>query len=313
MNILTQSQYFALWYKSGYLRSSTKEQYKRLIEKFGDYMEERGCTGLLDFDRFYETPSGRLLPIDEIFFDEYVHQLKQGGRSTHTLFHTISALNSFFNFLLIRNLIASNPLRYYHNPYYKTTIKNRSLTMWELKKLLRAALDLEPFFRLYYVLILTLVQTGLRNSELCALRLSQVDFQRRTILVNRAHKRTLASVHIHKNSLHIELQRLVEHPKWQAWAQGQDKEVFFQNDEPFSGDQLRSLLTELSRLAGIPRRITPHMLRHTMARIMDANGVPVPIIQKQLRQKHYSTTLRYLPVPQASRDLINRNAADLLE
>ena len=57
---------------------------------------------------------------------------------------------------------------------------------------------------------------------------------------------------------------------------------------------IRKLLPRLARKAGIDRRIHPHGLRHAHAVELAREGVPVPIIQRQLGHASLATTSRYL-------------------
>lgn len=57
---------------------------------------------------------------------------------------------------------------------------------------------------------------------------------------------------------------------------------------------VRELLRRLATKAGIEKRVHPHGLRHTMAAQLAAEGVPLPIIQRQLGHSSAATTSRYL-------------------
>lgn len=57
---------------------------------------------------------------------------------------------------------------------------------------------------------------------------------------------------------------------------------------------MRTLLPRLAGKAGIDKRVHPHGLRHTMAFELMMEGVPVPVIQRQLGHASLATTDRYL-------------------
>ena len=58
--------------------------------------------------------------------------------------------------------------------------------------------------------------------------------------------------------------------------------------------QVRLLLPRLARRAGIGKRVHPHGLRHTHAYELMMEGVPMPIIQRQLGHASLATTDTYL-------------------
>jgi integrase len=56
----------------------------------------------------------------------------------------------------------------------------------------------------------------------------------------------------------------------------------------------RMLLKRLAREAGIEKRVNPHALRHGCAFGMAMEGVPLPVVSKQLRHSNIATTSTYL-------------------
>jgi len=57
---------------------------------------------------------------------------------------------------------------------------------------------------------------------------------------------------------------------------------------------VRTALPRLAAKAGIEKRVHAHALRHTLAFELMMEGVPVPIIQRQLGHASLATTQRYL-------------------
>jgi site-specific recombinase XerD len=63
---------------------------------------------------------------------------------------------------------------------------------------------------------------------------------------------------------------------------------------PLKPSYVRTLLPRLAAKAGIDKRVHPHGLRHSMAYELMMEGVPVPIVQRQLGHASLATTQRYL-------------------
>lgn len=63
---------------------------------------------------------------------------------------------------------------------------------------------------------------------------------------------------------------------------------------PVQAPYVREMLKDLAVKAGVEKRVHPHGLRHTHAVELMREGVPVPIIQKQLGHADLATTARYL-------------------
>jgi site-specific recombinase XerD len=61
-----------------------------------------------------------------------------------------------------------------------------------------------------------------------------------------------------------------------------------------SKSMVREMLVRNAARAGIEKRVHPHGLRHTMAYELLMEGVPIPIIQRQLGHASLQTTDTYL-------------------
>src|SRR3954470_6501549 len=63
---------------------------------------------------------------------------------------------------------------------------------------------------------------------------------------------------------------------------------------PWSGAAVRREFRRLAARAGVRRRFAPHQLRHAHAIELAHEGVPLNVIQRQLRQRHLGVTSIYL-------------------
>lgn len=78
--------------------------------------------------------------------------------------------------------------------------------------------------------------------------------------------------------------------------------------KPYSYQQLSKLIERLSEKAKIEDKITPHMLRYTMARLLYEGGANLLEIQKHPRHKKLATILRYINPDFDKRDEIIRTS-----
>src|SRR5690242_1364670 len=62
----------------------------------------------------------------------------------------------------------------------------------------------------------------------------------------------------------------------------------------WSASAARAELHHLALRAGVRRRVAPHQLRHAPAVELLHEGIPLPLIQRQLGHSHLSTTGTYL-------------------
>jgi len=80
---------------------------------------------------------------------------------------------------------------------------------------------------------------------------------------------------------------------------------------PLSDDYVRGLLHRLGGKAGIPKRVHPHGLRHTFAVELETAGTPVTTISKLLGHSSVAVTARYLDHLTNGQAVTALEAADL--
>jgi integrase/recombinase XerD len=262
-----------------------------------------------DFDQFYYSRStGNYAPIDDDFFLEFLDYLTENHQSV--IYHCMCAVKHFMEFLYRMELINHNPVRYFKNPRRGMRIRDRSLSEKQALQLFKAAYEMDPTFKQWYLLILLMLSCGLRANEVCHLRYSQIFFDAKMIAVDVKQKSHSDTVLMTPALLH-ELHDYFNHPLWENWSQGEDKEVFFLNGQPLTYQNLRSILRSICEHAKIDRNVTCHDLRRTMASQMLRNGANIVEVQKRLRHRDSSTTMLYLPPEITISNAINEYARNL--
>ncbi len=141
-------------------------------------------------------------------------------------------------------------------------------------------------------LIVVLYRTGLRLSEVLALRPKDINLEigSVTVLHGKGNRRRTVGIDPGAN------------PHVEAWLERRQT-----LDPPLgaplfctlkggslTGNTIRSTLLTLALRAGIEKRVHPHGFRHTHAYELMMEGIPMPIIQQQLGHVSLATTDRYL-------------------
>ena len=143
-------------------------------------------------------------------------------------------------------------------------------------------------------LLLVAYRHGLRRNELCALQWAQIDATSRTLAVKRS-KDGIAATHPIQQDTWRALQRLPRHGAY----------VFTGHDgAPLSPRAVHHVLARLSRAAGLPFTVNPHMMRHGCGYALANRGVPTRTIQLYLGHRSIQSTARYTALDaSAFRDL----------
>ncbi len=138
-------------------------------------------------------------------------------------------------------------------------------------------------------LLLLLVDTGLRVSEALALRVEDVDHQRKRIQVRRGKGGRPRIVACWKHGLQAVAELLA---RWPAPKRG----LVFRSlrGSKLSTSYVRKLLPRLARVARVNKRVHAHGLRHCYSIRAVERGVPLTSLSVQLGHASVQTTAIYL-------------------
>ena len=139
------------------------------------------------------------------------------------------------------------------------------------------------------LMVLTMYATGLRVSELVALRVSDLDYERLRVRVRRGKGR--------KERLTLLSAQLVG--PLQALTSGADREqpVFrSRQGGALSTRSVQKFVKHSAERLGLPGAVTPHSLRHSFATHLLEGGTDLVHIQALLGHADLKTTVRYIHV-----------------
>jgi site-specific recombinase XerD len=135
-----------------------------------------------------------------------------------------------------------------------------------------------------------LFATGMRVGELAKISTTDVSRRDGTIVVNgKGRKQRLAFLVDARSK-----QALSEYWDVRARVGGTSEALFTDaRGRAVSIQTLSSVVSSLASASGIARRTTPHMLRHSIATMLLANGADIRVVQEFLGHASIVTTQRY--------------------
>ena len=139
---------------------------------------------------------------------------------------------------------------------------------------------------------------GLRVGELCHLMLEDIEFERNILHVRSGKGDKDREVVLEERTRAAIDRYLAE----RGLSEVSDPRLF-----PVGPVTVERIIRHAAARAGIPRRVTPHMLRHTLATALLSRGCDIRFIQKLLGHASVATTQIYTHVDtQALRDAYQR-------
>lgn len=223
----------------------------------------------------------------------YLVRLKQEGRAASTVARKLASIKAFYRFLTAERYIRRNPAevleaasRGLHLP--------KVLSVQEVERLLdEPNLGTLDGYRDKTMLEL-LYATGMRVSELVNVPVKNVDMKMQYVIVmgKGSKERMLplgrTALHYLEHYLSVVRPQLL-HGKPEAAA-----ELFVTGwGGPMTRERFYEIIVEYGKSAGISKRVTPHMLRHSFATHLLNNGTDLRIVQELLGHADISTTQIY--------------------
>jgi site-specific recombinase XerD len=207
-----------------------------------------------------------------------------------TVKRRLACLRSMFSRLARQHAIKETPFGSVDLRVRLPTRLPRCLGASDLRALLRAAEEACPTTRLATILLFT---TGARVSELTAIRIKDIDLDQRSIRIFGKGSRE-RQVFLPADGI-VDLVR--DYIAAQHDAAGtSDRLLINARGRPANSACIRNRLKFLAEKAGITRRVTPHMLRHTAATALMEAGVDIRFVQRLLGHQTIATTQLYTHV-----------------
>jgi integrase/recombinase XerD len=153
-----------------------------------------------------------------------------------------------------------------------------------------------------------MVCTGIRVGELCKLRVEDVSPDGGTLRIHGKGSRD-RTTYVADAELQTALRRLLV---CRSRCMGRSAHLFLnRHGSKLKPRSIRLSLHRAAAAAGLTRRVTPHMLRHTAATLLIETGVDIRIVQRLLGHASIATTEIYTHVSdEALRSTLKR--ADIL-
>lgn len=219
-----------------------------------------------------------------------------------TVKRKIASLKAFFHHMEYRELLNENPfmkldIRFREAKLLPKTIPFHSIqtflsTLYTQKAQAESAYQLRCCIRDIAVIEL-LFATGMRISELCSLKPSDIDLESNNILIyGKGAKERI--IQLGNQEVIAALLLYQETFKKEIEVCG----YFFVNrlQHKLSDQSVRFMINRYTELAGISQHITPHMFRHSFATLLLEQDVDIRYIQRMLGHSSISTTEIYTHV-----------------
>jgi site-specific recombinase XerD len=244
------------------------------IQNYSDHTISNYVSSISLIARHYDSCPSHL-SVEQI--KNYISHLRDLGRSWSTINLLISALNTFY----MGTLGQPQKMKPISRPKKDSKIPH-ILSPEEVTRLLMAVRNLK-----HRTLLMTIYAGGLRISEACNLKTTDIDSARMRIIVRNAKG--------HKDREVLLSKKLLKHLRVYYQKYRPDGFLFPGRDKgrPYSQTSTRVIFRRAVNNAGLTKKATTHTLRHSYATHLMESGIDIRIVQSQLGHKSLRTTMQY--------------------
>ena len=259
------------------LSDRTVRAYHRDLRRLVGFLDERGI----------EDPEA----VRTRDLREYVFHLKEEGLAASSIRRAQSSIRTYFTFLLGEGVVEGDPSERMESPRTGRRLPT-VLSRDEAERLLEAPDEGHPLYWRDRAILEFLYATGVRVSELVALRLADVDTEEGfcTVFGKGARERI---VPVGRTALRV-LERYLRDVRPEL-EEGEGEGAVFLNHRgrPLSRVAIWSLVKDAAGAAGVEKRVSPHTLRHSFATHLLEGGADLAAVQELLGHADISTTQIY--------------------
>jgi integrase/recombinase XerD len=274
-----------------------------LADKFINYLRiERGLADNTiqaysgDLSKFFLFLENRKLSPLEVSSDkvaEHVGGLAK-GLSSKSVARNISAIKTFFRFLVSEGMIKSSPARLLETPRLARRLPG-VLSRAEVELLLSQPDPKKPVGQRDRAMLELLYATGLRVSELVGLRISNINLEAGFVrTLGKGSKERIVPM---GDKAVEKLKEYISDGRHQL-AKGAHSAYLFLNfrGQPMTRQGFWKIIKKHGRTALIKKKITPHSIRHSFASHLLEAGADLRAVQVMLGHVDISTTQIYTHV-----------------
>lgn len=241
--------------------------------------------------KFYKKDVRKIISEDIVAFMSYMRKNQQ---SLETILRRLSGISQYFDFLIIEKEIKANPVEFIAKPRQWHKLPD-FLDFDEVEKLISGDDLSTPVKERNCLIMETLYATGMRVSELIAVKIRDIDFKRGIIkVIGKGSKQRIVPIYpslLDKLEDYLALRQ-------EYFVKNSDSGYLFlnQHGSMLTRQHIWNIVKEKCKTYNITKHVSPHTLRHSFATHMLSNGADLRTLQIFLGHSNISTTEIYTHV-----------------
>ena len=254
---------------------------------------------LTQFSNFFKDSNIQSISVPDI--ESFIGYLNENFKPK-TAKRKLASLKALFHYLEYKNIIEANPFNKIRTKFREPLLLPKTIPLYTIETFLAVIYHANSLAYTTYrkkrtlldiAIIETLFSTGIRISELCGLKYTDVNLHDASIRIyGKGSKERIIQIG------NDDVIRLLNRYKDNFQSEIENSGYFFVNPNatPISDQSIRRMINKYCSLAAIDLHITPHMFRHTFATCLLEADVDIRYIQEMLGHSSITVTEIYAHV-----------------
>lgn len=251
---------------------------------------------IMDFSNYLDKEGIDYLDVDYEFIKGYLMHLYDKKLSRASVSRKLSSLRSFYKYLFNNNYIKVNSFKYVSTPKKEKRLP-KYLGVEELEILFNTPDINTPLGQRDRLILEILYATGVRVSELVNIKISDIDFNNKEIIIlGKGNKERIvcfgdyASDAIYRFLKDGRKKLLVKHNTTSDYL------IINEHGKKITTRGVELIINKIVKKASLKKHLSPHMLRHTFATHLLNEGCDILTIEELLGHASLESTQIYTHV-----------------
>ena len=264
------------------------------IRNYSNYTVTNYEEDLKKYKEYLERENLNYLDIEYSDIRLYLMYLKEDKKEKNSsICRNLSALRTFYNYLLNKEVTDKNPFIYIEGPKKEKRLP-RYFEYNELEELFNVPDIKTPYGQRDLLILEMLYATGTRVGELVNIKVSDINIMERSIIIlGKGNKERI----VHYGEYASDILKIYLKDGYKKINKDNIDYLFINNKKTKLTERgVRTILTKIIKQTSLKKNISPHMLRHSFATHLLNEGCDILSVQKLLGHESIAATGIYTHV-----------------
>lgn len=270
------------------------KRYLKVEKNYSDYTISNYENDVLDFINYCSSNDLNIYKVKYLDIKPYLVILYDKNYKSTTLSRKISSLRAFYKYLFNNDKTKTNPFKYVVLPKKEKKLP-KYLTIVETDNIFSEIKCVTPIDVRNKLIFELLYASGIRVSELCNIKLKDIDFDSKTITI--LGKGSKMRIVCFGNECKEVINYYVKNPRKELLNNIESEYLIVgKKKEKITTRNVEIIIDKVMEKLSIKKDISPHTLRHTFATHLLNDGCDILIVKELLGHSSLDTTGIYTHV-----------------